>query len=120
MQWKHAHLCDQIAEMQNKITALEDALETRHRADQAEEELQRRFDEEPLAEPPPLPIRRTFLVANYTTFRPRLKNPLPSWATANSPNLLALRPMTRPAISLKNSRKLQCRLSLKAEFSNSP
>jgi hypothetical protein len=46
------HLCDQIAEMQERINALADALEARHRADEEREEREAAFEEEPLAEPP--------------------------------------------------------------------
>jgi hypothetical protein len=46
------HLCDQIAEMQQRINTLADALEARHKADAEREEQERQFEEEPLSEPP--------------------------------------------------------------------
>jgi len=46
------HLCDQVAEMQERINRLADALEERQRADAEAARHQRRFDEEPLTLPP--------------------------------------------------------------------
>jgi hypothetical protein len=47
-----AHLCDQIAAMQERINRLADALEARQRADAKAARHQRRFDEEPIELPP--------------------------------------------------------------------
>jgi hypothetical protein len=47
-----AHLCDQVAAMQERINRLADALEERQRADAEKERHQRRFDEEPITLPP--------------------------------------------------------------------
>jgi hypothetical protein len=46
------HLCDQIAGMQERINRLEDALETRHKADAERAARDQQFEEEPLALPP--------------------------------------------------------------------
>jgi hypothetical protein len=45
------HLCDQVAEMQQRINTLADALEARHKAD-AERAARDAFEQEPLALPP--------------------------------------------------------------------
>ena len=49
-----AHLCDQVAAMQERINRLADALEERQRSDEAAARHQRRFDEEPITLPPDL------------------------------------------------------------------
>src|SRR5262249_26277465 len=49
-----AHLCDQVAAMQERINRLADALEERQRADAEKERHQHRFDAEPLTLPPDL------------------------------------------------------------------
>jgi len=46
------HLCDQVAEMQERINRLADALEARERADAEAARQQRRLDEEPITLPP--------------------------------------------------------------------
>ena len=46
------HLCDQVAEMQERINRLADALEERQRSDEEKARHQRRFDEEPITLPP--------------------------------------------------------------------
>jgi hypothetical protein len=46
------HLCDQVAEMQERINRLADALEERQRADAEAARHQRRFDKEPITLPP--------------------------------------------------------------------
>jgi hypothetical protein len=46
------HLCDQIAAMQERINALADALEARHRLDAEAAAHQAAFEEEPLTLPP--------------------------------------------------------------------
>ena len=48
------HLCDQVAEMQERINRLADALEERQRSNEAAAQHQRRFDEEPITLPPDL------------------------------------------------------------------
>jgi hypothetical protein len=47
-----AHLCDQVAAMQDRINRLADALEARQRADEEKARHQRRFDEEEITLPP--------------------------------------------------------------------
>src|SRR5262245_2510975 len=47
-----AHLCDQVAAMQERINRLADALEERQRADEESARSRARFDEEPLTLPP--------------------------------------------------------------------
>jgi hypothetical protein len=47
-----AHLCDQVAAMQERINRLADAVEERQRADDEAARHQRRFDEEPITLPP--------------------------------------------------------------------
>jgi hypothetical protein len=47
-----AHLCDQVAAMQERINRLADELEARQRADAEKERHQRRLDEEPITLPP--------------------------------------------------------------------
>src|SRR5262245_15090891 len=47
-----AHLCDQVAAMQERINRLADALEERQRADEEASRHQRRLDEEPIELPP--------------------------------------------------------------------
>ena len=47
-----AHLCDQVAAMQERINRLANALEERQRSDEAAARHQRRFDEEPITLPP--------------------------------------------------------------------
>jgi hypothetical protein len=51
-----AHLCDQVAAMQERINRLADTLEARQRADaevaRQEEERQRQLEEDPLEDPP--------------------------------------------------------------------
>jgi len=49
-----AHLCDQVAAMQDRINKLADELEARQRADAEKERHQRRFDEEEITLPPDL------------------------------------------------------------------
>jgi hypothetical protein len=49
-----AHLCDQVAAMQERINRLADALEERWRSDEEAARHQRRFDEEPITLPPDL------------------------------------------------------------------
>jgi hypothetical protein len=53
-----AHLCDQVAVMQERINALADELETRQRADAEKERHQRRFDEEPVTLPPDIEAKQ--------------------------------------------------------------
>src|SRR5215831_17397713 len=53
------HLCDQVAEMQERINRLADALEERQRADAEAARHQRRFDEEPITLPPDISEKQT-------------------------------------------------------------
>src|SRR5262245_59446685 len=47
-----AHLCDQVAAMQERVNRLADQLEARQRADEEAARHQRRLDEEPISLPP--------------------------------------------------------------------
>ena len=58
------HLCDMIAGMDARITALADALEARHKADSEAEERKAAFEEEPLALPPGDPPDPSMITAD--------------------------------------------------------
>jgi len=53
-----AHLCDQVAAMQERINRLADALEARQRADEEAARHQRRLDEEPITLPPDIEAKQ--------------------------------------------------------------
>ena len=53
------HLCDQVAEMQERINRLADALEERQRADEEKTRHQRRLDEELIELPPDISEKQT-------------------------------------------------------------
>jgi len=59
-----AHLCDQVAAMQERINRLADALEERQRSDEAAERHQRRLDEEVIELPPDISEKQTLTPAS--------------------------------------------------------